>query len=264
MRDYKDKVYRFEASRKALATRRSSSRNREVDFNFTEGWMQKAKLLAIAGVVLFLCYWYVRVQIKYEKDSVFYEIAQVFRKRSGEIGAKAPGITESNRSTASSFVDLDKADDKRIIHEQKVFLTRLEGKQNRVVLVPVIQKIDSEPEDFFRTLLQKLVQVKVSGLINAIPPGLQILSARVENEVLILDVNEQFETNRYGVAGIRAQIQQILWTIFESNQAKQNQIQAISFLIEGQRKSILGSDGVPLAPFYSKRHLRRSILSKEA
>lgn len=77
------------------------------------------------------------------------------------------------------------------------------------------------------------------GLLNLIPKGTELLSARVENGTAYLNFNESFRFNPMGVEGSLGQLQQIVFSSTEFETVEQVQI-----LIDGQERQYLGGEGV--------------------
>lgn len=77
------------------------------------------------------------------------------------------------------------------------------------------------------------------GLMNLIPEGTQLRSARVSNGVAYLDFNEAFQFNPMGVEGYRMQLKQIVFATTEFQS-----IDRVQFLIDGERREWLGGEGV--------------------
>lgn len=71
-----------------------------------------------------------------------------------------------------------------------------------------------------------------------IPEGTKLLGASVKNGVATLNFNENFEFNTIGVEGYIGQLMQIVYTATEFSTVK-----SVQFLIEGQHKDYLGSEG---------------------
>ena len=72
-----------------------------------------------------------------------------------------------------------------------------------------------------------------------IPRGTKLLSASIKDGVAILNFNESFEYNTEGIEGYLAQLKQIINTATEFSSVK-----SVQFMINGQKKEYLGSDGV--------------------
>ena len=69
--------------------------------------------------------------------------------------------------------------------------------------------------------------------------GTRLLGASVRNGVATLNFSSEFEFNRYGIEGLRGQLQQIVYTAtaFQT-------VESVQFLIDGEKKEYLGSEGV--------------------
>jgi len=89
------------------------------------------------------------------------------------------------------------------------------------------------------------------GYISVIPPTTKLLGARITNKTAILNFNEDFTYNSYGVQGQITQLMQIVYTATSFST-----IDNVQFLIEGQRIDYLGGEGVwigsPLSRFSFK------------
>lgn len=72
-----------------------------------------------------------------------------------------------------------------------------------------------------------------------IPPNTKLLSATVRDGIAYINVSESFEFNKYGIEGYLAELAQVVYTATEFST-----VNSVQFLIEGQKKNYLGSDGV--------------------
>lgn len=77
------------------------------------------------------------------------------------------------------------------------------------------------------------------GCRSLIPDGTRLLSATVRDGVAVLNFSEEFEYNRVGVEGYIGQLMQIVYTATEFPT-----VNSVQFLIDGERKEYLGSEGV--------------------
>lgn len=77
------------------------------------------------------------------------------------------------------------------------------------------------------------------GIISLIPSGTKLLSATVKNGTAVLNFNESFQFNTKGIEGCRGQLMQIVYTATEFST-----VDNVQFLIEGQRKEFLGTEGI--------------------
>ncbi|MCQ2596967.1 MAG: GerMN domain-containing protein [Treponema sp.] len=72
-----------------------------------------------------------------------------------------------------------------------------------------------------------------------IPNGTKLLGASVKDGVATLNFNDAFEFNPDGIEGYLGQLKQVINTATEFSSVK-----SVQFLINGQKKEYLGSDGV--------------------
>jgi germination protein M len=88
---------------------------------------------------------------------------------------------------------------------------------------------------------------KDNKCMSLIPSGSRLLSVSVRDGVAYLNFSEDFEINKIGVEGYLGQLMQVVYTAtaFQT-------VSSVQFLIEGQKKEYLGSEGVwigsPLSP----------------
>ncbi len=82
-------------------------------------------------------------------------------------------------------------------------------------------------------------QEKSKGCMSLLPDGTRLLSATVHDGVAYLNFSEEFEFNRLGVVGLRAQLEQVVFTATQFSTVK-----SVQFMIEGDKKEYLGSEGV--------------------
>ncbi|MDR1468377.1 MAG: GerMN domain-containing protein [Spirochaetaceae bacterium] len=75
------------------------------------------------------------------------------------------------------------------------------------------------------------------GITTFIPPKTVLINAVMQGGTAVLNFNENFMFNSYGVEGYLAQLRQIIWTATEFPSVKN-----IQFLIEGQRIDFLGDN----------------------
>lgn len=99
-----------------------------------------------------------------------------------------------------------------------------------------VEYVDTPMTATLRTLLEGPTAQELSlGLLNLIPDGTKLISARVENGVAYLNFNEAFRFNSMGAEGLIAQLQQIVFSSTEFRTVNKVQI-----LVEGQRVEYLG------------------------
>jgi len=81
------------------------------------------------------------------------------------------------------------------------------------------------------------VDEKNRGIISFVPTNSRLLSARVVNNTVHLNFNEEFRYNTFGREGSEAQLRQIIWTATEFPNVNNVQIEIdgkiVDFLVEG-------------------------------
>lgn len=115
-----------------------------------------------------------------------------------------------------------------------------DGSVVRQLIKRQVIKSDSPLTTSINLLLQGPDTTKSAekNLMSLIPPGTKLLSAKVQNGVAYLNFNEAFEINTYGVEGYIHQLEQIVFTATAFST-----VNSVQFLIEGEKKDYLGSEG---------------------
>ena len=115
-----------------------------------------------------------------------------------------------------------------------------DGTLSRKMITRTVEKNDSPLVTNINLLLAGPNQSESNkGYRNLIPAGTKLLSASVRDGIAYLNFNEQFEFNTVGMDGYQAQLMQIVFTATEFST-----VDSVQFLIEGQKKDYLGSEGV--------------------
>ena len=111
---------------------------------------------------------------------------------------------------------------------------------NRKIVKRSVPKNDSPLTNAINLLLAGPDTSKAGekNCVSLIPPGSKLLSAKVSNGVAYLSFNEAFEMNPDGVEGSIGQLMQIVYTA-----TSYSTVNSVQFLIEGQKKTFLGSEG---------------------
>lgn len=115
-----------------------------------------------------------------------------------------------------------------------------EGSVIRKTVKRSIPKNDSPLSTALKLLLEGPDSTKAGekNCMTLIPAGTKLLGAKVQDGIAYLDFNENFEFNSYGVEGYNGQLMQIVYTATSFSTVK-----SVQFLIEGQKKEYLGSEG---------------------
>lgn len=119
-----------------------------------------------------------------------------------------------------------------------------DGAVVRQVIKRKVPKSDSPLTTAINLLLQGPDTTKSAerNCMTLIPAGTKLLSAKVSGGVAYLNFNEAFEINTYGVEGYIHQLEQIVYTATAFST-----VNSVQFLIEGEKRDYLGSEGVLIA-----------------
>lgn len=115
-----------------------------------------------------------------------------------------------------------------------------DGSVVRQVVKRKVAKNDSPLTNAINLLLKGPDTTKTAerNCMSLIPAGTKLLSAKVQGGVAYLSFNENFEINTYGVEGYIHQLEQIVWTATAFST-----VNSVQFLIEGEKRDYLGSEG---------------------
>ena len=115
-----------------------------------------------------------------------------------------------------------------------------DGSINRKMIKRKVAKNDSPLTTAIKAVLAGPDTTKSDerDCISLIPNGTKLLGARVSDGVAYLDFSDAFEINTNGIEGYTAQLMQIVYTATTFST-----VNSVQFLIEGQKKEYLGSEG---------------------
>ncbi|MBR5867479.1 MAG: GerMN domain-containing protein [Spirochaetaceae bacterium] len=135
-------------------------------------------------------------------------------------------------------------DDKPVIPKTNVKLYFVsisgDGSISRKQITRTLQKTNSPLTTAINALLEGPVLEELNDdCMTLIPEGSRLLSASVKDKVATLNFSEEFEFNRYGVEGYIGQLMQVVYTATAFST-----VESVQFLVEGQRKEYIGSEGV--------------------
>lgn len=115
-----------------------------------------------------------------------------------------------------------------------------DGSVNRKEITRTMKKTESPLVDTINALIAgPNGDEQDKGCRSLIPAGSKLLTASVKNGVATLNFNADFEFNQYGVEGTLGQLQQIVYTATAFPT-----VESVQFLVEGELKEYLGSEGV--------------------
>ena len=118
-------------------------------------------------------------------------------------------------------IDADGSINRKIVHRQVA--------KNDSPLTTAIKAVISGPDT---------TKSEERNCISLIPEGTKLLGAKVVDGVAYLDFNDAFEFNTNGVEGYSCQLMQLVYTATAFST-----VNSVQFLIEGQKKEFLGSEG---------------------
>ena len=115
-----------------------------------------------------------------------------------------------------------------------------DGSINRKIVKRSIPKNDSPLTTAIKAVLAgpDTTKPEERSCISLIPEGTKLLGARVKDGVAYLDFSDAFEFNTNGIEGYNSQLMQLVYTATSFST-----VNSVQFLIEGQQKDYLGSEG---------------------
>lgn len=103
-----------------------------------------------------------------------------------------------------------------------------------------MKKSDGPLVDSINALISgPTVEEENLGCRSLISNGTKLISASVKNGIATLNFSSEFEFNQYGIEGTQGQLQQIVFTATAFPT-----VESVQFLVDGEKKSYLGSEGV--------------------
>lgn len=161
-------------------------------------------------------------------------------------------VDEAQQIARNSGVDSKDEKPSQKIEERQIevyFATVSDsGAVSREKCVRTIAKSASPMVDSINSLLAGPTKDETKrGLRSFIPAETRLLSASIKDGSAHLNFSEDFQFNRYGVEGYNVQLQQVVFTACAFPT-----VNSVQFLIEGQKRDFIGSEGVwigsPLTP----------------
>ncbi len=115
-----------------------------------------------------------------------------------------------------------------------------DGSINRKIVKRKVAKNDSPLTTAIKAVIAgpDTTKAEERECISLIPNGTKLLGARVSDGVAYLDFNDAFEINTNGIEGYSSQLMQLVYTATSFST-----VNSVQFLIEGQKKEYLGSEG---------------------
>jgi germination protein M len=114
-----------------------------------------------------------------------------------------------------------------------------DGTVSRKIVTRQLHKTDGPLSDTIKALLAGPTPAEKSqNCMTLIPNGSKLLSATIKNGIATLNFSDDFEINTIGVEGYIGQLMQIVYTATSFPT-----VNSVQFIIEGEKKEYLGSEG---------------------
>jgi len=106
--------------------------------------------------------------------------------------------------------------------------------------------------DAIKSLIEGPITEELNrSLLNMIPKGTILHSARIENNTAYLDLSENFRFNSLGIEGYVAQLNQIIYTATEFYN-----VSLVQIIIEGRKVEYLGAEGIYIGEALSRESFK--------
>jgi len=182
---------------------------------------------------------------KSEQEILQQSVKEELEKKSADTENQKSTKTEPAKATTdkNTSESKQKSETKTITTvNQKLYFVYIgeDGTLSRKMITRAVEKNDSPLVTNINLLLKGPNSSEASkGYRSLIPEGTRLLSASVRDGTAYLNFNEQFEFNTIGMDGYHSQLMQIVYTATEFST-----VNSVQFLIEGQKKEYLGSEGI--------------------
>lgn len=155
-----------------------------------------------------------------------------------------PEKTETEKTEVTKSPEKPKQEEKKTVTYTELQLCFLQidtdGSINRKMIKRSVPKNMSPLTTAINLLLQgpDTTKTEERNCISLIPQGTKLMSARVDDGIAYLSFSEDFEFNTLGAEGYMGQLMQIVYTASNFSTVK-----SVQFLVEGEKKDYLGSEG---------------------
>lgn len=155
-----------------------------------------------------------------------------------------PEKTETEKTEVTKSPEKPKQEEKKTVTYTELQLCFLQidtdGSINRKMIKRSVPKNMAPLTTAINLLLQgpDTTKTEERNCISLIPQGTKLMSARVDNGIAYLSFSEDFEFNTLGAEGYMGQLMQIVYTASNFSTVK-----SVQFLVEGEKKDYLGSEG---------------------
>lgn len=132
-----------------------------------------------------------------------------------------------------------------------VKINNVDGTAKPIPVTKTIEYKDSPITNTINALLKGPTEAeKQRGIISLIPEGTSLISTQLKDGYLTLNFSSNFEENYSGTDAIFLELSQVILTSLDFQQ-----VNKMSILIEGKRKSYITGEGIPLKEVYTKNDL---------
>lgn len=173
------------------------------------------------------------------------EISKTEEKPKTQNEQKETSIPEKTEKTeVTKSPEKPKQEEKKTVTYTELQLCFLQidtdGSINRKMIKRSVPKNMSPLTTAINLLLQgpDTTKPEERNCISLIPQGTKLMSARVDDGIAYLSFSEDFEFNTLGAEGYMGQLMQIVYTATTFSTVK-----SVQFLVEGEKKDYLGSEG---------------------
>jgi len=149
--------------------------------------------------------------------------------------------TEEKETTVRKEVSV-KTEPKTSSMKLKLYFMTInsDGSVSRKEIIREMKKSDSPLMDAVNALIKgPVASEENSGCRSLVSENTRLIGASVKNGTATLNFSGDFEFNKYGIEGLRGQLQQIVFTATAFPT-----VENVQFLVDGEKKEYLGSEGV--------------------
>lgn len=133
-----------------------------------------------------------------------------------------------------------------------LYFVKLNESDGSAKPIPVKRTVEYKDSPITRTIESLLAgsskPENEKGIVSFIPEGTSLISAKITEEHLTLNFTGRLEENYSGREAILLEISQIILTSFSFDA-----VNRVSILIDGQRKSYITGEGIPLKRYYTRQ-----------
>lgn len=179
-----------------------------------------------------------------EKSSTLTEQSQNQKSQSSNENSDALNEKSASSNSQSSAQKNQNQETKSVPSTMNIklyFMTiNSNGTVSRKDVTRTMKKSDGPLVDSINALISgPTVEEENIGCRSLISNGTKLISASVKNGIATLNFSSEFEFNQYGIEGTQGQLQQIVFTATAFPT-----VDSVQFLVDGEKKSYLGSEGV--------------------